>query len=153
MLARDVMTTNVVSVFERTTVSEIAQLLLDRHISGVPVVDNNGYLIDLVSEGDLIRRTETGGDRPKSWWLSLLTTEAARARDYVKVHGSHACDIMTKDVTTVEEDTPLSEIAILLEEGRIKRVPVVRDGKVVESSDDPTSCRPLPIQIRARRHH
>jgi len=131
MLAKDVMTTNVVSVFEWTTVSEIAQLLLERHISGVPVVDENGNLIGLVSEGDLIRRTELGSDQPKSWWLNLLTSESARARDYVKSHGSHARDIMTKNVTTVAVDTPLSEIAILLEEQRIKRVPVVRDGKVV----------------------
>ena len=131
MLAKDVMTTNVVSVFEGTTVTEIAQLLLERHISGVPVVDDNGFLVGLVSEGDLIRRTELGGDQPKSWWLSLLTSESARARDYVKSYGNHARDIMTKNVTTVGEDTPLSDIAMLLEEQRIKRVPVVRDGKVV----------------------
>lgn len=131
MLAKDVMTTNVISVTADTTVPEIAKLLLERHISGVPVLDDDGMLIGLVSEGDLIKRAEFGGDQRRSWWLNLLTAESEKAREYVKTHGNHAGEVMTKDVATVEEDASLAEIATILEEKRIKRVPVMRDGKVV----------------------
>jgi CBS domain-containing protein len=131
MLAKDVMTSSIVSVTPETTVSEIAKLLIDRGISGVPVLEADGSLAGVVSEGDLIRRAEIGTEGRRSWWLDLLTGESEKARDYVKSHGRHARDIMTKDVVTVAETTPLSDIATLLEERRIKRVPVVRDGKVV----------------------
>ena len=131
MLAKDVMTTNVISVNADTTVPEIAQLLLERHIIGVPVLDGDGMLIGLFSEGDLIRRAEFGGDHRRSWWLDLLTAEADKARDNVKTHGNHARGVMTREVATVEEDASLAAIATILEDKRIKRVPVVRNGKLV----------------------
>lgn len=131
MQAKDVMTANVVSVAPDATVSEIAQILLQRNISAVPVVDADGRLCGLVSEGDLIRRSELGTERKRSWWLDLLTGEGERAEDYVRAHGIHATDVMTTHVITVKETADLAEIATLLEEKRIKRVPVVRDGKIV----------------------
>lgn len=131
MLARDVMTTSVVTVSPATSVQEVAQLLLEHHISAVPVVDAEGRLAGIVSEGDLIRRPEMGTEPRQSWWLTLLGGPEDSARDYVKVHGRRASDVMTRRVVTVAEDTPVAEIARLLEERRIKRVPVVRDGRLV----------------------
>ena len=130
MQAKDVMTTNVVTVTSDDRVEDIAKLLLERHISGAPVLDADGRLVGVVSEGDLMRRLEGDAGR-RSWWLKLLASPEERARDYTKSHGRLAGDVMTREVVTVAEDTPVGEIAHLLERRRIKRVPVVRDGKVV----------------------
>jgi CBS domain-containing protein len=112
-------------------VSEIADLLLRRHISGVPVVDGNGKLLGMVSEGDLVRRVETGTERRNSWWLDLLTEDSARAATYSKTHGRKASDVMTTEVVTASETMPLRDIAGLMERHRIKRVPIMREGKLV----------------------
>jgi CBS domain-containing protein len=132
MNAKDVMTAHVITVRPETSVTEVAETLISRRISAVPVVDGTGRLAGIVSEGDLIRRPETGTDvRHRSWWLGMLTSGQAAAAEYVKSHGLTAADVMTRGVVTVGEDTPLAEIAETLETRHIKRVPVVRDGKVV----------------------
>ena len=131
MQAKDVMTTEVVTVSPATTVQEIARTMVERRISAVPVVDDSGKLVGIVSEGDLMRRAETGTERTRSWWLRLLGDEKQEARDYVKAHGRQARDVMTADVVTVADDTPISEVAGILERARIKRAPVLRDDKVV----------------------
>lgn len=131
MQAKDVMTTPVVTVNPDTPVADIARRLVERRISAVPVVEANGHVIGIVSEGDLMRRPETGGERHPSWWLALLAEPEAQARAYVKTHGRYARDVMTHDPVTVGEDAPVEEIATLLEKHRIKRVPVVREGKLV----------------------
>lgn len=131
MKATDVMTTPVVTVDLEAPVGEIAKRLLQHRISAVPVVDAARRLVGIVSEGDLMRRPETGGERHPSWWLGLLADSETQAREYVKTHGAVARDVMTRDVTTVTEEASLEEIATLLERHRIKRVPVVRDGKLV----------------------
>ena len=131
MQAKDIMTSKVVSVRPDATVAEVAQLLLQRNISAVPVVDADGRLVGLLSEGDLIRRSEIGTERKRSWWLDILTGEGEKAGDYVRAHGRHARDVMTTEVVTVSESTDVAAIATLLEEKRIKRVPVVRDDRVV----------------------
>jgi CBS-domain-containing membrane protein len=94
-------------------------------------VDQGGQVVGIVSEGDLMRRVENADGRHRSWWLSLWSDTRSKAADYIKTHGRRAADVMTRDVVTVGEDTPLYEIAALLEERRIKRVPVVRDGRAV----------------------
>jgi CBS-domain-containing membrane protein len=131
MQARDVMTTKVVTVRPDTRVEQIAALLLERRISGVPVIDADGRLVGIVTEGDLMRRPEMGTERHRGWWLQLFGDERERAAEYARAHGSRAEQVMTRNVVTVTEETSLGEIARLLEERRIKRVPVVRDGKVV----------------------
>jgi CBS domain-containing protein len=131
MQARDVMTTQVVTVGPETSVEQIAALLLDRRISGVPVVDAGGRLLGIVTEGDLMRRPEIGTERQRGWWLRLFGDERARTVEYARAHGSRAEQVMTRNVVTVSEDTSLADIARLLEEHHIKRVPVVRDGRVV----------------------
>ncbi|HXP04709.1 MAG TPA: CBS domain-containing protein [Stellaceae bacterium] len=134
MRAMDVMTTDVITVDPNTTVQDLAKLLAERGISGAPVVDSGGALVGVVSEGDLLHRAEIGTahrhrERRRSWWLDHFASDLAR--DYVKSHGRTVRDLMTHDVVTVTEDTELADVAALLEARRIKRVPVVRDGKVV----------------------
>lgn len=131
MQAKDVMTTQVVTVSPDTPVADIAKRLIERRISAVPVVEDDGRLIGIVSEGDLMRRPESGGERHRSWWLPLVAEPETQAREYVKSHGARAREVMTRDVVTVGEDASLEEIATLLEKHRIKRVPVLRAGKVV----------------------
>jgi CBS domain-containing protein len=131
MKAKDVMTSPAISVGPTTPVPAIARLLLARHISAVPVVDDRGGLSGMVSEGDLMRRPESGTERPASWWLALLAGPEERATRYLKSHGLEAREVMTRDVLTVDEDASLEEIATLLERHHIKRVPVIRDGVLV----------------------
>jgi CBS domain-containing protein len=132
MRAKDVMTTGIVTVDPETTVQEIASLLVENAISGLPVVDKGGAVLGIVSEGDLIHRQEIGTDHKKrSWWLISLSDTRAAAVDYAKSHGTHARDVMTREVVTVSEHTELAEVAEILETKRIKRVPVLRDGVLV----------------------
>jgi CBS domain-containing protein len=131
MKAADVMTSDVVSVLPTTSVSDIAKLMIERRISGVPVIGKSGNLVGIVSEGDLLRRAETETERHRSRWLELLAPTSTLAAEYVKSHGRTAKEVMTRDVVTVAESATLAEIADLLESRRIKRVPVLRDGKVV----------------------
>jgi CBS domain-containing protein len=135
MRAMDVMTTGVITVAPDTSVQALAKLLSERGISGVPVVDAADRLVGIVSEGDLLHRVETGTERPvgcrRSWWLDTIASDQELARDYVKSHGRTAKDVMTREIISVAETTDLAEVAMLLETKRIKRVPVLRDGKVV----------------------
>ncbi|TFH85643.1 CBS domain-containing protein [Billgrantia azerbaijanica] len=131
MLAVDVMTPNVITVGPEADVREIARLLLDNRISAVPVVDDDDKVLGIVSEGDLMRHLENGNGNRKSWWLRSIFVGAGDAADYVKSHGRLAREIMTRDPITIAEDEPLNRIARLLEKHHIKRVPVVRDGRLV----------------------
>ena len=134
MRAMDVMTTDVITVAPDMTVQGLAQLLAERGISGAPVVDTSGSLVGIVSEGDLLHRAEIGTAyrhrrRRRSWWLDHFASEAAR--EYIKSHGRTVGDIMSREVVTVGEETDLGDVAELLEAKRVKRVPVMRDNKVV----------------------
>ena len=129
LTSADVMTADVVSVEPDTPVRDIAQLLYTRRISGVPVVEQ-GRLIGIVSEGDLIGHAAAIGEQRRSWWLSAFMDDSLSARDYAKTHGRTARDVMTSNVVTVEETTTLAEIAKTLERHRIKRVPVVRNDTI-----------------------
>jgi CBS domain-containing protein len=131
MRADDVMTMEVITVSPDTHIRDVAKILLDNHVSALPVVDDKGQLLGIVSEGDLMRRRESGTERRQSWWLRLIENPNDLAEEYVKSHGLHARDVMTKKVITVAEDTPVGDIAELLEKHRIKRVPVVHGGRVV----------------------
>ncbi len=125
MQARDVMVSPVVTVEKSATVREVARILLEKHISAVPVIDSAGKVVGIVTESDLMHRTEVGTERPYSWWLHLLAGDATIAADYVKSHAVKIEDVMTPDVITAAPETPLHEIATLLEKHRIKRVPIV----------------------------
>ncbi|TPQ36424.1 histidine kinase [Bradyrhizobium guangdongense] len=132
MHARDVMVSPVVTVGPNTTVRQVAQILLERRISAVPVVDADNKVLGIVSEGDLLHRAESGTERSPSWWLRLLTGDAQLATEYVKSHSIKVQDIMTRDVATTSPETPLHEVAMLLEQRQIKRLPIVnKEGQIV----------------------
>lgn len=131
MQVSDVMTGDVVTVTADTPVDAIARLMLEKRISGVPVVDAARRVIGMVSEGDLIRRSETDTSRRRSWWLQLLSPNTELASEYVKEHGRRAEHVMSRNVVTVAETASLREVADLLERHAIKRVPVLRDGRLV----------------------
>ena len=139
MRAVDVMTTEIISVGPDTSVQALAALLSERGISGVPVVDAENRVVGIVSEGDVLHRVETGTERRlerrtrgrRSWWLDAVASDRELARDYVKSHARTVRDIMTRDVVSISDTAELADIAMLLETKRIKRVPVVRDGKLV----------------------
>jgi CBS domain-containing protein len=128
----DVMTTAVVAARPDMTVRDAANMLADYHISGMPVVDMAGKLVGMITEGDLLRRVEIGTEvKRRAHWLELFASKQELASEYVKEHGRHVSELMTTDIVTATEDTPLTDIAELMERRRIKRVPVLRDGKLV----------------------
>jgi CBS domain-containing protein len=131
MKARDVMVSLVVTVKPSATVGDVAKLLLERRISAVPVVDDQARIVGIVSEGDLAQRAETGTQRRRSWWLQLLGEAEPLAAEYIKAHSRRVEDVMTRNVVTAAPDTPLGEVAMLLEKNAIKRVPIVRDGRLI----------------------
>lgn len=131
MKAADVMVSPVITIRPDAAVRDAARLMLDQRISGVPVVDAEGNLAGIISEGDLIRRTEIDTQTHRSWWLDLLTSRERLADEFTKAHTLKVADLMTRDVVTAGEDASLADIATLLERHGIKRVPIVQDGKVI----------------------
>lgn len=131
MYARDVMVSPVITVTPSTTVKEVAELLLEKQISAAPVIDNQGKLVGIVSEGDLLHRAEAGTQRHRSWWLQGLLGDDVLAADFIRAHARNVSDVMTKRVVTASPQTPLHEIASLMEKNAIKRVPVLENGQLV----------------------
>ena len=133
MLAKDIITTSVVTAASDTSIEAISHLMMTHNVSGLPVVNEQGAILGIVTEGDLILReqTEAKDSRLSSWWLRLLSDRKTDAANYIKTHGTRADEVMTRDVVTVSEDTPVSDIARVLAEMRVKRVPVTRDGTLV----------------------
>jgi CBS domain-containing protein len=125
------MITDVLTVAPDTPVRQIAALLLERRISAVPVVDANRRVVGIVSEGDLMHRAETGTARSRSRWFELISDARELAREFVESHGLRAADVMTRPVVSVTEDVHVAEAARLFGSRRIKRVPVLRDGRLV----------------------
>ena len=131
MKARDVMVSPVITVPATASVRDVAAALLQHGISAVPVVDDHNRLVGIVSEGDLMRRSEAGTERRRSWWLTGFAGSETLAAEYVKSHALRVVDVMTRNVVTATPDIPLHEIAALLEKNSIKRVPVVENGELV----------------------
>ena len=131
MRARDVMTKDMVKVGPDATVGDIAALLVQHRIGAVPVVSNTQQLIGIVSQTDLVHRSETGTEKKRKWWLELFVDPDAMAREYVKSHGHKAQDVMTRLVVSVSENASLAEVADVLDTHRIRQVPVVSEGRLV----------------------
>jgi CBS domain-containing protein len=131
MKARDVMVSPVITMKQSCTVREVAETFLKHRISGAPVVDDQGKLVGIVSESDLMHRSEAGTERKRSWWLLALTADEVLAADYIKAHACRVADIMSRNVVTAAPDTPLGEIAALLEKNAVKRVPIIENGQLV----------------------
>lgn len=132
MQASDIMTTEVVSVPISASVFDAANLMTTHHISGLPVIGEDGKIAGMVSEGDLLHRVETGTGKPqRSWLAEFLHSTRRLATEYLKEHALKISDVMTENVVSVLPATPLAEVADLLQRHHIKRVPVVVDGKVL----------------------
>jgi CBS domain-containing protein len=129
MNASDVMISTILSVRPDATIAEAIRLMLDNRISGLPVIDAAGRLVGILTEGDLLRRGETGTERHRPRWLEILMGPGRLAEEYVRTHGRKIGEVMTRDPVSVTPDTPLKEIVALMERHRIKRVPVL-DGDV-----------------------
>ena len=131
MNAGEVMSSKPITVPAEAGLTDALRLMLDHHVSGLPVVDGKGGLVGILTEGDLLRRGEIGTAGQRSRWLDLLMTSGRQASDYVRTHARRVGEIMTRDVVSVAEDTPLTEVVRLMERHRIKRVPVLRDGALI----------------------
>jgi CBS-domain-containing membrane protein len=131
MKAKDVMTSTVISVQPNATILQAARQMLQHHISGLPVINHDGELVGILSEGDFLRRRETATERRRSRWLEFLMGPGRLAVEYSHSHGSKVTEVMATDVYTVTEDTTLEHIVELMERRRVKRVPVMRGKKVV----------------------
>jgi CBS-domain-containing membrane protein len=131
MRAREIMTTQIVTVGPDTPVREVAAVLLEHHISGVPVVDSDAHVVGIIGESDLIHRIAAHGAHSRSWWQALVAGPRTDPADFIKVHGMRAQDVMTRAIVTVSEETSVEEIAQKLEEHRVRRVVVLREGKLI----------------------
>jgi len=131
MRAHQIMTRSVITTSPDTTILEAAKTMLQHHVSGLPVVDAAGKLVGIVSEGDFIRRSEIGTQRKRGRWLKFLLGAGVAATDYVHEHGRKVSEVMTTDPITVVEDATLEQIVTSMETNGVKRLPVVRGGKLV----------------------
>ena len=131
MKASDIMTPGVISADPDATVLQAARYMLQHHISGLPVIDKTGNLVGILSEGDFLRCRETGTERKRSRWLAFLMGPGKMAAEYTHTHGSKVSEVMTTEMHTVNEDTPIEKIVELMEKHRIKRVPVLNGNRVV----------------------
>ncbi len=130
MNAVEIMIRNPVTIWQGASLSQAVQLMIDRRISGLPVVDANGEVVGMLSEGDLLRRQETGTEKPASW-LKVFLMPARVVENFVQARGRRVEEVMTRDVTSVTEETPLERVVSLMRDRRIKRVPVMRGDKLV----------------------
>jgi CBS domain-containing protein len=131
MKAKDVMTEHVITVAPDSSIVEALQLMLQNKISGLPVVDTCGSLVGIVSEGDFLRRSETGTERRHPRWVEFILGPGTIAKDYVHSHARRIDEVMTAVVETVGEETGLEDVVTLMEKCRVKRVPVMRGTKLV----------------------
>jgi CBS domain-containing protein len=133
MIAQEVMSTNVVSVGPQASIADVARLLLNNRISALPVLDHAGALVGIISEGDLMRQVEPSAKHRRSWWLEIFSGESSEvmAANYVKSHAGRVEDLMTRNAITASPTTTVHELAALLERHRIKRVPIVLEGRVI----------------------
>jgi CBS domain-containing protein len=131
MRAGDTMTRRVVTVAPGAPIEKAVRLMLRHRVSGLPVVDGSGKLVGIITEGDLLRRAETGTEHRRPRWLTLLLGCGRSARDYIRSHARKVEDVMTRDVVSITETTPISEVVELMEIHRIKRLPVLRRRRLV----------------------
>jgi CBS domain-containing protein len=131
MQVQDVMTQHVISVQPSDAITRAIRLMLQERVSGLPVIDGSGRLVGMVTEGDFLRRAETGTQRQRPRWLEFLVGPGGMADEYVHAHGRKVSEVMTIEPVTVTEETGLAEAVALMEKHRVKRLPVLRGDKVV----------------------
>jgi len=131
MNASDVMVRNVITIGPKALVSEAAKLMSENDISAIPVVDEQGDVVGIISEADLMRREEIGTEKKHYGWLEAVMPATMLAIEFAKSHGMKVEEVMSQHVVSATADAPLAEIATLLERNRIKRVPIIEKGKVI----------------------
>jgi CBS domain-containing protein len=131
MRAHEIMTPRVITVGADTTILEAANMMLRYHISGLPVVDTAGSLVGIVTEGDFIRRAETGTQHKRGRWLTFLAGADRVAGEFAHENGRKVGEIMTPNPLTVSEDTPLDQVVRIMESDNVKRLPVMRGDRMV----------------------
>jgi CBS domain-containing protein len=131
MKTHDVMTWGAITVEPESSVARAVRLMLQNKISGLPVVDDKGELVGMVTEGDFLRRSELGTQRQRPRWLEFLLGPGRLAAEYVQSSGQKVAEIMTPEPKTITPETPLDEVVSLMERHRVKRLPVLQDGKLV----------------------
>jgi CBS domain-containing protein len=150
MKAADVMTTPVVSVTPETRTRDAIELMLTHHLSGLPVLDQEGRIVGIVSEGDFVRRSELGTEKHRSRFIAFILGPGRGAHDYTKSHARFIRGVMTEEVIAVGEDTSLEEIVALMEKHAIKRVPVMRGDAVIGMVSRSDLLRALVAASRRR---
>jgi CBS domain-containing protein len=131
MKANDVMTPFVISVTPDATVTDAAQIMLETGVSGLPVINSAGKLVGMLTEGDLLRRAETGTEHERPRWLEYILGPGKAAQEFVRVHGRKVAEVMTDDPVSVTRETELEDVVKLMERRRLKRVPVIQGNEVV----------------------
>ena len=131
MKAREIMSLEVVSVSPDASILEAVRLMLQNRISGLPVVDRQGTLVGMVAEGDFLRRAEIGTQRKRARRIEFFMGPGRSADECVHTHLRKVADVMTPTSITITEYTRLDEIVSLMDQRRIKRLPVMRQGRVV----------------------
>jgi CBS domain-containing protein len=131
MRAHQIMTRQVITIAPGAPILDAANSMLRHRISGLPVVDDAGRLVGIVSQGDFIRRTEIGTERKRGRWLKFLVGPGRAASDFVHERGRKVEDVMTSEPRTVTEDATLEDIVELMERNNVKRLPVMRGEKLV----------------------
>lgn len=130
MKVSDAMTGGVRTVFVDDSVTFAMRLMLDSHLSGLPVIDRRGQLAGMLTEGDLMRRVELGTEHRHPHWLELVLSPRRLAQEYVDTHGRRVDEVMTIDVVTVDKSMPLEDAVTLMEDRQIKRLPVLDHGRL-----------------------
>ena len=131
MKAREIMTKRVLTIGQNQSLVEATQLMLERRVSGLPVVNAAGELVGMITEGDLLRRTETGTEKVRARWLQFILGPGRAAEEFTHTHGRQVSEVMSAPAYSTTEDASLDEVVKLMERYRIKRLPVLRGGKIV----------------------
>jgi CBS domain-containing protein len=146
------MTTRVVTVHPDSTIGDAARLMLDCKISGLPVVDVSGRVVGIVTEHDLLRRQTNGPGSEPPHWLQLMIERAEITKEFSRFYEARVEEVMTRDPLMVTEDTPIAEACRVIGDRGIKRLPVVRDGKLVGIVARADLLRALTIAVREVNH-
>lgn len=131
MQAQEIMTRQVITIRSDSPLQDAIGAMLGHGVSGMPVVDGNGRPVGMVSEGDLLRRTELDTERRRPRWLAFLLGPGKLAEEYTHTHGRTVADVMTDKLYSVAPETPVQDVVQLMERHRIKRVPVLENGQLV----------------------
>jgi CBS domain-containing protein len=148
MRVRDIMTRKVIGLSPQATVAEALDMMAREKVSGLPVIDDAGSLVGIVSEADFLRRAELGTAKPEMNWLGSLFLPGKAAEIYTRAHARRVDEIMSADVATIDENAGLDEAVALMESRRVKRLPVTADGETVGMIARSDFVRALALFLR-----